>query len=289
LPERGHRPNARKPNVSTGDLCERVGKLTAVRGALLDVLRQHPIDEQDERRWNAGPDLGDGDRIVEQDLREHRGRVMRLKCAPPGEALIEDATEREHVRARVYHGASERLFGRHEVKASDDHAGARERECLGGAARDAEVEHLYTGVPRHDQVLRLDVAVHDAEGVRGAECFCDLATDLDDITHRQRPERDEPSEGLAVQPLHRQVPAPFTEGSVRDVLDDPGMLQRLEEARLAVEAVLRVPRRGVQHLHGNDRAAGFVNGAIHASHPPDARFAVEYEPVDAVSLLHGGK
>ena len=59
---------------------------------------------------------------------------------------------------------------------ADDIAAVRHRG-LGDGARDAEVSYLGVAVGHHEDVVRLDVAVHEVIGMRVGECLCDLSCD----------------------------------------------------------------------------------------------------------------
>ena len=102
--------------------------------------------------------------------------------------------------------------------------------------RQAEVEHLHVAVgPDHD-VLRLDVAVHDAGGMRGAERPRHLAADVDGRRQRlrrldERPQRPAVDQLLDDEELARRRLADVVDG------DDVGVVEGGGGARLAQEAL----------------------------------------------------
>ncbi|HEY4120930.1 MAG TPA: hypothetical protein VGM56_23865, partial [Byssovorax sp.] len=59
---------------------------------------------------------------------------------PAGDALVEDAPEREHVRARVDGALAARLLGRDVPGRADEDAGLGEQVRIGPHPGDAEIE-----------------------------------------------------------------------------------------------------------------------------------------------------
>lgn len=115
--------------------------------------------------------------------------------------FVEDTPQPEHVAAPIDRAAGE-LFGRHVAQGAQDVA--RLRLVSFDHARDAKVEDLESAIGAADQILRLDIQVHDAGSV------CERQTDtriLDQSEHFGLVERrlpiDERSQGLAGDVLHR--------------------------------------------------------------------------------------
>ena len=118
------------------------------------------------------------------------------------------------------------------------HRGFRHRE-LG----EAEVEHLRLAPPRDENIRRLDVAMHDAAGVRSLERVGDFQAEIEHALERQRARRDLVLQRLAVEQLHHDEVLAVV---LADVVDraDVRMVQRRGDARLAPEAFERLGVRG---------------------------------------------
>ena len=105
-----------------------------------------------------------------------------------GEHLVADDGEAIDIGARIHLALAERLFGGHVSGSADAGAGAGEtaaRPPVRERERHAEIgEH---GVPiGEEDVLRLDVAMHDAARVGEIERVAELAQDPQRILHRER-------------------------------------------------------------------------------------------------------
>src|SRR5207245_3003284 len=93
------------------------------------------------------------------------------KGALPGDQLVEDRAGAENVAGRTGLLAA-RLLRREISGRPEDRARQGQPGYLLVVAREtgeAEVEDLQTAVVREEEVFRLQVAVHDAPGVRGRE------------------------------------------------------------------------------------------------------------------------
>ena len=118
----------------------------------------------------------------------------------------------------------------------------------------------------------------DALGVRDGERLGDARHHPYALAHRE-PGAGEPlAEGLARDPLHREVRLVHVRLAVGDVPDDPGVAQLLEHPRLAIEALavlaLVAP---VEHLHRDDAAETAVLRAKHSRHAPGADAPLDLE------------
>src|SRR5882757_5509086 len=96
-----------------------------------------------------------------------------------GEKLVEDDSERKDVGALVDFGG-ESLLGRHVLHGSDDVAGLGEAVVIDGAGK-AEVHNENAAAGFTHDVLRLEVAMDDADGMCGLESFCNLTDDGDGV------------------------------------------------------------------------------------------------------------
>jgi hypothetical protein len=147
----------------------------------------------------------------------------------------------------------------------------------GGTAGDPEVGHLHASVAVDDDVVRLDVAVHDPVPVRVRERCEDLARVLDDDARRGRaPRHDELLDVAAVEELHRDVVRPLRLAPVVD-RDDVRVRERGGALRLAAEPLdeLVVARVAlVEDLDRHAPAEHLVLGEV------DVRHAAAPDPLE---------
>ena len=242
-------------------------------------LRRHPGDDAGRGRHGLVHVLvGDGERGV--------APVRQL----PGDQLVQHDARGVHVRAGVG-GAGQHLLGRQVADRADDHAG------LGHLARglgpgEAEVGDLDLAVLGDQHVLGLDVAVHEAGPVGGAERGQHRHHDL------QRGAGAEPAE--RVQRV-AQRPARDVLHDEEDVLavgalvvdgDDVRVGQRRRGLGLADEAgdeVLVGGEPGVHHLDRHDAVEPHVAREVDGRHAAagdaglDAVAPVEHLPDEWIS------
>jgi hypothetical protein len=122
------------------------------------------------------------------------------------------------------------------------------------AAREAEVENLdQAAVGEHD-VLRLEVAMKDAQRVRGLETVGDLNADREHQLEAGRAARDERVERLAGHELHDDVGffagfADLVDGADVGVFDRRGQPRLAQHRRPHLPCVSR-PRRRILSTTG---------------------------------------
>src|SRR5262249_4243322 len=92
---------------------------------------------------------------------------------------------------------------------------------------------------RDEDVLGLQVAVHDSLLVRGAEAVSDLRRPLDRLTRCDRSTLDLVAERLSVEELHDRERAAVFAAEIVD-RENVRVGERRDRARLALEAVERV-------------------------------------------------
>ena len=138
------------------------------------------------------------------------------ECARARHGFVGNASEREHIRAVIGRPALD-LLRRHVAHCPEKHsgcAGRRQGDGVRGAVacrhvgpqlRQPEVQHLRVPAGRDHDVFGLEVAVHDAGGVRRRERFRDLHQRLDRALHVDPPRVDERAQRVAGDQLHRQV------------------------------------------------------------------------------------
>ena len=123
-------------------------------------------------------------------LREHLGHDRLGRGAGEGrvagEHLVEHATQRVDVAARVERALPHRLLGAHVRRRTERHPGLGHARASGlrGGECDAEVRHERMPSVQQD-VLRLDVAVDHIVCVRVLQRIPDLARDAQRVVDRQ--------------------------------------------------------------------------------------------------------
>ena len=138
--------------------------------------------------------------------------------------------------------------------------------------REAEVEDLDAAVPRHEDVLGLQVAVDDPFLVRRGEAVGDLDRLFDRLAHRQRAAGKPGPQRLAFEQLLDDVGRAVV---LADVVNggDVGMVEDAGRARLLLEALqaLRIAREGAgQDLDRDVAAEARIARAEDLSHPSRA-------------------
>ena len=197
------------------------------------------------------------------------GRAMerRLTC----ERRVEHAAERVHVRPGVREVSLE-LLRCHEVDRPEPLAAVR-HACVGGRVeRQPEVAEV--NVPRavlspEEDVCRLDVTVHEADGVGCVEPGGDLSHDVRCV-HGIEPARpaDERLQVRARHPAHQEVePSVLLAGAVHG--NDVRMFDRRGHPRLTFEprAEVRVRRPlGGDEFQRNGPVEPELRGSIDDTH-----------------------
>ncbi len=152
---------------------------------------------------------------------------------------------------------------------------------------DPEVDELEDGPApgeRHEHVLGLQIAVHDAERVRGLEGLEDLHRVLACRADREPAlPVDDAREGLALEQLHDDVGVPVRRAVHVDDLHDVGAPDLGDDARLLQEALDQAgpaDELGVQDLDRHPRPEDGVERLVDGPHPAIAQDTDE--PVLAV-------
>src|SRR6266540_4217247 len=162
----------------------------------------------------------------------------------PGHHLVDDCADAEDV-GPVIHGLAANLLRRH-VASSSQHrprSGLGEwpgvpSDLVGGLCelREPEVEDLDAPLPRHEDVVRFQVAVDDAFVMRGGESLGDLACIVDGLATRGRGSAHPAPEGLALEQLRHHVRRTLVRAHVVD-RQDIRMIQLTGRACLLLEAM----------------------------------------------------
>ena len=173
-----------------GDVAER---LVAPRAILLQALLHDAL----KFGRDAGRLAVDGLGLCRQNGRECLWKRVAGKRASPGRHLVQHRAEAERVAACV-DGLATDLLRRHVGAGAQQRALARVHRrrvrVVVGSDRlerlgEAEVQHLGMSAWRHDDVLRLDVAVDDAALVRLVERIGDLHAEGGDLPRLEAPRR----------------------------------------------------------------------------------------------------
>ena len=217
-------------------------------------------------------------RIVDL-LDEQADRLIALERRAPGEHLVEQRGDRVDV-ARGSDRVALRALGRDVARgAEDEPRGGRHRLLAPVDAGDAEVEDLHEvgigAAPHEHHVLGLEIAMHDADGVRLARRLAELERDVERLRERQRAARggERALEREALEVLHDHVERAIGELPGEEHLDDVRVLEARRDLRLAREArhELRVGAElAVEDLHGDVAVDALLERAVDAAHRADA-------------------
>ena len=249
-------------------------RLPAPLGVLAQATHYGPFELGRDLTDETAGRLG----FLREDRRHRRRPGLPHESPPARHHLVQDRAEREDVGPRIDPLALG-LLRRHVGRRPDDHArlGAQGRCHRGpGVAagrrlhqlRQAKVEHLHQALPGDHDVGRLEIAVDDARGMRGAECLADLHGVFQGVGERQPAVLDQLRETLAGHELHDDEVAPA--GAI-DVVnrDDVRVVERRRGFRLLLEAPCPVGigdlRRG-QHLDRDRPVQAGVTGLVDRAH-----------------------
>ncbi len=139
-------------------------------------------------------------------------------------------------------------------------------------AREAEVENLDAVVRQHDDVVRLQVAVHDTAFVRRGQPTRHLAGVVGGLAHRKRTAGEHVGRRSSLGQFHdeEQVSVPTLLRFFQTVdLRDVRMIERGERLRLTLESgqPVGVVRHGCgQHLDGHRAFEAEIVGAVDLAH-----------------------
>ena len=204
----------------------------------------------------------------------------------PSEHFEEDDAERPNIGTSI-DGLAFRLLGRHVGSRTEDDSGhrrsPRHRRGLGKISgrifpipgvrfRETEVQDFDLSLPRHFDVRRFQIAVHDAFLVRLFERIGNLARDVTRLVKRQRSPFQTLGEILSLNELEHEegMTVGFLEPMDRR---DVGVIQRREDVRLAAkprEAFFIVGELSGQDFDGDVAAKLGVPGPIHFPHAAGA-------------------
>ena len=254
-------------------------------GAFEERLQDHIFNG----RRHIRPERPDRRRRLVDVRHNDRRRDRRVEGHATRDHLVQHDTERVDVRARVDRFALA-VLGRHVARRADDHARSRQsarRRVL--QRRDAEVDDLDDSRRiADDDVVGLQVPMHDAEPVRGVHRVADLRDDPGGLRKRHRtPLVEHRAQAAPVEQLHHEVCAAFGRDAKVVDRDGVGVDETRGRLRFAPEAG-GGGRFGdnvrAQHLHGHQALQMQVASTIDSAHAAfanqrfDLVLAVEDDP-----------
>ena len=251
--------------------------------AVREVLVRHPVQDGGGGGRHLRAQRLDVRQVLADVLHGHRDLVLAVEGHVAGEHLEQHDAERVDVGLAV-DVMAERLLGRDVVRGAE-HAAVGGEPVVAQRAGDPEVGDLGRALGVQQDVLRLDVAVHDRVRVRGAERAGDLDRVRQRLVDRQPAEPpDAVLERLALDVLEDDV-RPVVVLARVDHADDVRMRELRDGARLTPEAFELVGillHLAVQELDRHPALEVHVEGPIDRRHPSRADLGVE--PIPAAQL-----
>ena len=202
-----------------------------VAGLLRQCLCQDPLHP----RRQVGPRLADGWRRLVHHLVHQRQRALGLEGHPAAQHLVGHHRQAVEVGARI-HRQPLHLLRAHILRCAHQHARRRQPRLL-RRPRNAEVGQRHLPRRAHDDVVRLDVPVHQPPMVGVVQRLRQRAQDGEHLVGREGPPLpDDLGQRLPLQVLHHEVvPAPFLSHVVDG--NDVGVLEPCCRPSLAQEAL----------------------------------------------------
>jgi hypothetical protein len=171
-----------------------------------------------------------------------------------------------------------RVRGPRVVGSTDERTRARARPPrVSHATRDAEVEDRRSvgAAVAQEDIGRLEVAVNDLARVRDGQPAGEIADHPEALAQREPATMQPHREVLAFEPLHREERLVAAHHSVRDVANDPRMLELGEDFHLAFEALAVVVR--IEQLQRDLTRCLEIDRSVHGAHAAGADTLDELE------------
>ena len=208
--------------------------------AIADGFEGFADDPEELRRKVAIAALASVDTNASIRFERHHGAVFGER-QPTGRHFVQHDAKTEDIAAGVHVEAS-RLLRRHVTRSADHHPRLRagfhvdliDRLHRGRELRDPEVENLRVAVWTHNDVVGLDVTVHEAAGMRGRQRTRQLDADLYDLAHRQGALLQPTPQGLTLDELGHDVRTAIQLAKIVDD-DDVGVVQTRRGSRFLTE------------------------------------------------------
>ena len=165
------RPDAKRAAQRPG---ERGAGLVAVSGVLRHAPRQDPVDSGRQLRPDGGQCRNRGIDVGE----ESRQRVAEAERHDPGEEAEPNAGQGVLVGAPVHRGTGDLLRRAVVRRAHEPAGGGQSGSARGSGLGKAEVRQVRVlsppGDPLDEDIARLDIAVHQPDGMRRVQRAGDL-------------------------------------------------------------------------------------------------------------------
>ncbi len=265
-------------------LDERIDEITGRTEAMLRNLVERTVQCGLDADRHVGAQEADRARRL-GDLARHGGL-----CAGPGEGrlagqhLVDDTGEAVHVAGNTHLSLASGLLGTHVAGRSERRAGGGDRGGASAPARDVErVARL--GDPKvgeqgdvvgEEDVLRLDIAMHESGAVRMVEGGADFVGDAQRLAQRERAVLGDPVAERAAAQVRRHVVQDTVGLAGIDQWDDVRMRESGDDADLAQEAfgAERGGEIGAQDLDGDLAPVLALFGEVDGGHPAASELAL---------------
>ena len=162
--------------------------------ATLGLLLEASHDDGHERLLERGSQREERLRVLVDDADADLGHRLAVERKLAAEQLVQDDAERPDVAADLRGARGAHLLGRHVERRADDRRRVGERHLPDRARAkdlgDAEIEDLQqrrsVQAARDEEILRLEIAMHDPGGMRLDERLARLEDVLDGVGDGQR-------------------------------------------------------------------------------------------------------
>src|SRR5262249_42316282 len=231
-------------------------------------------------------------RLFLQDRVHHLDGRIAVKGALPGEHFVKDHAEREDVRAMI-RLLSSHLLWRHVTDRTHNHARIGDpflcrrvlvyAELLRAEFSQTEIEDLHPPVVHDEQVLRLQVTMDDAFGMRGGQSLGDLPRVIDSLSRSDCALFYQFAQLLAFEQFGDDIGRAFMRADVVN-REDVRVVERRGGAGFLLEAAqaIRIPGElGGQQLDGDLATESRVFGQIDLAHPACAELRYNLIVVEA--------
>ena len=176
-------------------------RLKSLFRVLFEATGNQPVEFGGNLRSGSREFLG----RIPKNRRHRLGRGLTGKCAASGNHLVQHASKREDVAGRSSRSAAN-LFRGHVTGGAEHGAslslsfGVGARACGGGFdSRQSEIQHFHPAIQCEKDVLRLQIAVRDAFGMRRRESFGQRCGDFHGLAPGRRAFAEPCAQGFAVQ------------------------------------------------------------------------------------------